>query len=68
MARDPRKVSLYLPSRMLEEMEEEAHRQDRSTSWIVRLAWQLAKPHLQTLPGLHPADVTTDTDADDQDT
>jgi len=65
MARDPRKVSLYLPSRMLEEMEEEAFRQDRSTSWIVRLAWQIAKPQLQTLPGLHPADV--DTDADDQD-
>lgn len=64
MARDPRKVSLYLPSKMLDEMELEAHRQDRSMSWIVRLAWQIAKNQLQTLPGLQTASNDDDDDSD----
>ncbi|MBH23613.1 MAG: hypothetical protein CMH57_03920 [Myxococcales bacterium] len=53
MARDPRKVSLYLPQTMLKEIEHEAHRQDRSMSWIVRQAWQLAKEHIRKMPGAH---------------
>lgn len=54
MARDPRKVSLYLPNEVLQEIELEAHRQDRSMSWIVRLAWQLARGQLHALPALQP--------------
>lgn len=65
MARDPRKVSLYLPNDVLKQIEAEAHRQDRSMSWIVRLAWQLAKPQLHTLPALQPG-ATLDPDADDE--
>ena len=53
MARDPRKVSLYLPEEMLKQIELEAHRQDRSMSWIVRQAWQLAKEVIRQMPGAH---------------
>ncbi len=50
MARDPRKVSLYLPEDMLKQIESEAHRQDRSMSWIVRQAWAIAREKLKDLP------------------
>jgi len=56
MARDPRKVSLYLPETMLKQIELEAHRQDRSMSWIVRQAWQFAKEELRQLPNANPVD------------
>lgn len=53
MARDPRKVSLYLPDKMLKEIEREAHRQDRSMSWIVRQAWQIARERIKQMPSAH---------------
>lgn len=59
MARDPRKVSLYLPDEMLKQIEVEAHRQDRSMSWIVRQAWSIAKRDLRQLPS---ADMDDDGD------
>src|SRR5688500_12084882 len=39
---DNRKQSLYFPEEMLEEIQREANRQDRSLSWIVQQAWRLA--------------------------
>jgi uncharacterized small protein (TIGR04563 family) len=60
MARDPRKVSLYLPDDMLKQIELEAHRQDRSMSWIVRQAWVIAKRDLQQLPGADLPEHETD--------
>ena len=35
--------SVYFPARMLAEIEAEAHRLDRSLSWMVKRAWDIAK-------------------------
>ena len=44
------KQSLYFPQEMLEEMQKEAKRQDRSLSWIVQQAWRLARKSLRKIP------------------
>lgn len=43
---DKRKQSLYFPEEMLDEIKEEANRQDRSMSWIVQQAWKIARDHI----------------------
>lgn len=52
---DHRKQSLYFPEEMLNEIEREAQRQDRSLSWIVQQAWKLARTDLRRMPS--PNDV-----------
>ncbi|MCA3016004.1 MAG: TIGR04563 family protein [Myxococcaceae bacterium] len=52
---DARKQSLYFPEEMLKEIEVEAHRQDRSLSWIVQQAWKIARTDLKKMPS--PNDV-----------
>jgi uncharacterized small protein (TIGR04563 family) len=47
---DARKQSLYFPEEMLQQMQEEAIRQDRSLSWIVQHAWRLARERISRLP------------------
>ena len=42
---DKRKQSLYFPEDMLNEIQAEANRQDRSLSWIVQQAWKIARSH-----------------------
>jgi len=42
--------ALYFPSEMLEEIQHEAHRQDRSISWLIQQAWRLARAELQRVP------------------
>lgn len=44
------KQSLYFPQTMLEEMQKEAKRQDRSLSWIVQQAWRVARGDLRKIP------------------
>jgi uncharacterized small protein (TIGR04563 family) len=44
------KQSLYFPEDMLQEMQREARRQDRSLSWIVQQAWKLARGELRKIP------------------
>jgi uncharacterized small protein (TIGR04563 family) len=48
---DKRKQSLYFPEDMLDEIQHEAERQDRSLSWIMQQAWRLARPNVGRLPG-----------------
>jgi uncharacterized small protein (TIGR04563 family) len=50
MAQDKRKQSLYFPEDMLQEIQEEAKRQDRSLSWIVQKAWKRARTELMKIP------------------
>ena len=50
---DKRKQSLYFPEDMLEEMQAEATRQDRSLSWIVQQAWKMAKDQIAKYPGIN---------------
>jgi uncharacterized small protein (TIGR04563 family) len=46
-----RKQSLYFPESMLEEINGEASRLDRSLSWIVQRAWKVARPDIRKIPG-----------------
>lgn len=41
-------VSVYLPIEILEEVEVEAGRQDRSKSWLLEQAWKLAKLKIES--------------------
>jgi uncharacterized small protein (TIGR04563 family) len=50
---DNRKQSLYFPEEMLEEIQREAMRQDRSMSWIVQMAWKLARGEIRKLPSVN---------------
>jgi uncharacterized small protein (TIGR04563 family) len=50
---DRRKQSLYFPEEMLEEIEKEARRQDRSLSWIVQQAWKLARTDMRKIPSVN---------------
>lgn len=54
MARsDKRKQSLYFPEQMLNEIQHEANRQDRSLSWIVQKAWQIARAEISRYPSVN---------------
>jgi uncharacterized small protein (TIGR04563 family) len=44
------KMSLYVPEEIVEQMEQEHWRQDRSMSWLVKQAWKVAYPTLQKFP------------------
>jgi uncharacterized small protein (TIGR04563 family) len=48
---DKRKQSLYFPEDMLQEIQAEANRQDRSVSWIVQRAWSAARATIGKIPG-----------------
>lgn len=49
---DNRKQSLYFPGNMLQEMQEEAARLDRSLSWVVQRAWKLSKGEIAHIPSM----------------
>lgn len=53
---DKRKQSLYFPESMLEEINEEAVRLDRSLSWIVQRAWKTARPEIRKIPSSRSVD------------
>ena len=50
---DKRKQSLYFPEHMLKEIQYEATRQDRSLSWIVQKAWQIARSEIAKYPSVN---------------
>jgi uncharacterized small protein (TIGR04563 family) len=52
---DKRKQSLYFPAKMLEEIQAEASRQDRSLSWVMQQAWRIAKGEIRAVPTLPEA-------------
>ena len=45
-----RRQALYFPSDMLQELQGEAARQDRSISWLIQQAWKVARGELQRIP------------------
>lgn len=47
---DKRKQSLYFPEDMLQEIQQEAARLDRSLSWIVQQGWKRARAQIQAFP------------------
>jgi len=50
---DKRKQSLYFPEDMLNEIQAEANRQDRSLSWIVQQAWRIARTEIMRFPSVN---------------
>jgi uncharacterized small protein (TIGR04563 family) len=50
---DNRKQSLYFPEEMLNEIQREADRQDRSISWIVQQAWKVARGDIRKFPSVN---------------
>lgn len=50
---DKRKQSLYFPEEMLQEIQREANRQDRSLSWIVQKAWKIACKEIMKYPSVN---------------
>jgi len=50
---DKRKQSLYFPESMLQEIATEAARLDRSLSWVMQRAWQVARKDIQKLPSVN---------------
>ncbi len=50
---DKRKQSLYFPEDMLNEIQAEANRQDRSLSWIVQQAWRIARGEIMRFPSVN---------------
>ena len=57
---DKRKQSLYFPEQMLNEIQFEANRQDRSLSWIVQKAWKIARREIFKYPSVN--DIADDAD------
>lgn len=47
-----KKITFYLSEEMLLEIKQEALRQDRSLSWILEVAWKIARERLQSMPGI----------------
>lgn len=50
MASDKRKQSLYFPEDYLDEIRDESLRQDRSMSWVVQKAWEIARDTIKQFP------------------
>jgi uncharacterized small protein (TIGR04563 family) len=50
---DHRKQSLYFPEDMLEEIQQESGRQDRSLSWVVQQAWKVARAEIRRMPSVN---------------
>lgn len=52
-ATDKRKQSLYFPETMLQEIQREAARLDRSLSWIVQRCVKIGLPDIRRLPSVN---------------
>jgi len=50
---DKRKQSLYFPESMLQDIQLEAARLDRSLSWIVQRCVKVALPEIRKLPSVN---------------
>lgn len=61
-ATDKRKQSLYFPEAMLQEIQREAARLDRSLSWIVQRCVKIGLPDIRRLPSVNDI---PDSDEDD---
>ncbi|MEC7522410.1 MAG: TIGR04563 family protein [Myxococcota bacterium] len=62
---DKRKQSLYIPQAMLEEINREMDRLDRSRSWIVQRCIKIALPEIKKLPSVNDIDDDTGDDEDE---
>ena len=63
-ATDKRKQSLYFPETMLQEIQKEAARLDRSLSWIVQRCGKIGLSDIRKLPSVN--DVAEGADDNDE--
>jgi uncharacterized small protein (TIGR04563 family) len=49
---DKRKKSIYMPEELLREIEAEAERLDRSDSYLLQLAWRMARMKIRAIPAV----------------
>jgi uncharacterized small protein (TIGR04563 family) len=59
---DKRKQSLYFPESMLDEIQKEAARLDRSLSWIVQRCVKVALPEIRKLPSVNDVEEADETE------
>ena len=45
-----KKMTLYFAEDVFHETKQEALRQDRSMSWVMEVAWKIARERLQSMP------------------
>ena len=65
MAADKRKLSLYFPADMIDEMEAEAQRLDRPMGWLIQVVWKIARKEIQAERLAHECQRSGGDDADD---
>ena len=61
---DKRKQSLYFPESMLQDIQHEAARLDRSLSWIVQRCVKIGLPEIRKLPSVN--DITDDGEEEEE--
>lgn len=61
---DKRKQSFYFPQTMLEEIQKEAIRQDRSLSYIIQCAWKESRKTIMSYPDTPLASMSLDDDVE----
>ncbi len=47
-----KKLTMCFSEEMLNEARQEALRQDQSVSWVMELAWKIAREKLREMPGM----------------
>ena len=57
---DKRKQSLYFPEDMLQEIQKEAARMDRSLSWVVQQGWKRARTQIKAIPSSNDTESLAD--------
>lgn len=57
------KLTLYFSEELVAETKREAVRQDRSLSWVLQMAWLMARDQIQDLPGLEELQAELSPDA-----
>lgn len=57
---DKRKQSLYFPESMLQDIQHEAARLDRSLSWIVQRCVKIGLPEIRKLPSVNDVEESSE--------
>jgi len=50
VAHHPNVQSVYIPDAMCAELDGEARRLERSTTWLIKRAWMIARGQIKALP------------------
>lgn len=48
------KKTVYIPNTILQELEAEAKRQDRTVSWLLKRSWLESREKIKKYPGSQP--------------